>query len=85
MVRGIYACSARRAHDLLGDALAPLKIPKNPWLMLRFGLLGIRSATGLAKRVFESKAAQGLFAGCAAHTIQPLHHSLTAALGLILP
>ena len=27
-----------RAHDLLGDALAPLKIPKNPWLMLRFGL-----------------------------------------------
>ncbi len=70
-------------HGLLGDLLAPFRIPKHPLRMLRFGLQAIRSAAGLARGRFAGERARALFAGCAAHAIQPLEHPLTAALGLI--
>ncbi|MEQ9365517.1 MAG: NAD(P)/FAD-dependent oxidoreductase [Leptospirales bacterium] len=69
---------------LLGDALGPLtKIPRHPLLMARFGLLGIRSATGLGKARFRGERARALLAGCAAHSVLPLSHRLTGALGLM--
>ncbi len=70
-------------HALLGDILAPLRLPRHPLRMARFGLLAIRSAVGLARSRFRGVRAQALWAGCAAHAIQPLEHRLTAALGLI--
>lgn len=69
-------------HGLLTDALAPLGIPKHPLLMLRFGLHGIRSAIGLAKR-FHGSRARALLAGCAGHSTLPLDRMLTGALGLM--
>ena len=51
-------------HGLLADALAPLRIPRHPLLMLRFGLRALRSATGLARR-FDGDRARALLAGCA--------------------
>ena len=69
-------------HGLLEDALAPLGIPKHPFLMLRFGLHAIRSAVGLAKR-FRGARARALLAGCAGHSILPLDRMLTGALGLM--
>lgn len=70
------------AHGLLADALGPLGIPKHPMLMSRFGLNAIRSAEGLAKR-FRGDRARALFAGCAGHSILPLSHAFTAAIGLM--
>jgi phytoene dehydrogenase-like protein len=52
------------------DVLAPLHFPKYPVEMARFGLKALTSATHLAKR-FRSKEARGLWAGMAAHSIQP--------------
>lgn len=69
-------------HEFLKDALAPLRIPSLPIQMLRFGLLGIRSAESLSKR-FQSERARALFAGCAAHSVLPLSSPMTAALGLM--
>jgi len=69
-------------RGLLEDALAPLGIPRHPLLMLRFGLRGIRSATGLARR-FRGAHARALLAGCAAHSILPLDRSLTGAVALM--
>lgn len=69
-------------HEFLKDALAPLQIPSHPFQMLRFGLLGVRSATGLGSR-FESERARALLAGCAAHSVLPLNSPMTAALGLM--
>lgn len=71
------------AHGLLGDLLAPLRLPRHPWKLLRFGLHAIRSATGLARGRFAGDRARALFGGCAAHAMMPLDHRLTAALGLI--
>jgi phytoene dehydrogenase-like protein len=70
-------------HGLLHDVLGPLRIPRHPVRMLRFGLSAIRSATGLARGRFRGERARALFAGCAAHSVLPLERSLTAAVGLI--
>lgn len=69
-------------HGLMADALAPLGIPRHPWQMLRFGLLGMRSAQGLASR-FEGARARALLAGCASHAILPLDRAFTGAMGLM--
>ncbi|MCA9578989.1 MAG: NAD(P)/FAD-dependent oxidoreductase, partial [Myxococcales bacterium] len=69
-------------HAFVKDALAPLRIPTHPLTMLRFGLLGLRSAVGLGKR-FEGERAKALLAGCAAHSVLPLSKSFTGALGLV--
>jgi phytoene dehydrogenase-like protein len=69
-------------HGLLADVLAPLRIPRHPLLMLRFGLRALRSATGLARR-FDGDRARALLAGCAAHSILPLERSLSGAIGLV--
>jgi phytoene dehydrogenase-like protein len=70
-------------HRLLEDLLAPLRIPVNPFAMLRFGLRGVFSANRLARLLFRGERARAVFAGCAGHAIQPLSHPLTAALGLV--
>jgi phytoene dehydrogenase-like protein len=70
-------------HAWLGDLLAPLRVPKHPLRMLRFGLRAIRPAAGLARGRFRAERARALFAGCAAHSLLPLERPLTAALGLV--
>jgi phytoene dehydrogenase-like protein len=51
--------------------------------MARFGLKALTSAVYLAKR-FRSKEAKGLWAGMAAHSIQPLSNVTTSATALVL-
>ncbi len=70
-------------HGLLSDALGPLRVPRRPLLLARFGWLAIRSARGLAESRFSGPRARALFAGCAAHAILPLETPLTAAMGLM--
>jgi phytoene dehydrogenase-like protein len=69
--------------QLLPEALAPLHIPKHPLDLARFGLSALLPATVLAKR-FQGEKAKGLFAGMAAHAIQPLSNVATSAIGLVL-
>jgi phytoene dehydrogenase-like protein len=73
---------AAKPHDLLEDVLSPLRLPRHPIRMLRFGLRGLRSATGMAKR-FHGPRARALLAGCAAHSVLPLDRALTGAVGLM--
>ena len=69
--------------DLLPELLGPLHRPRRPWAMARFGLLGLRSATGLARR-FREDAARAIWAGLSAHSFLPLERSPSAAVGLVL-
>ena len=68
---------------LIADALGPLKIPRRPIALARFGLLGALPARELARIAFEHAPARALLAGCAAHSILPLTRPLTGALGLM--
>ena len=70
---------------LAWDVLSPpVRFPKHPILMARFGLQALRTATGLAKAKLASVEARALFAGNAAHSFLPLDAPGTAAFGLLL-
>ncbi len=75
---------ADRWGDLVHDALGPLRVPRHPALLARFGFFALRSARGLARDAFEGPRARALFAGIAAHVMMPLDRSPTAAFGLVL-
>jgi phytoene dehydrogenase-like protein len=72
------------------DALAPallgpvLRVPRHPLQMAGFGLRAVWPAATLARTLFRTERARGLFAGLAAHAILPLEDPLTAAFGLVL-
>jgi phytoene dehydrogenase-like protein len=68
---------------IAADVLAPLHFPKHPFNMARFGLDALKPATQLAK-LFKTEKAKGLFAGMAAHSIQPLNNMATSAIALVL-
>ncbi|MFD2874082.1 phytoene desaturase family protein [Mucilaginibacter ximonensis] len=65
------------------DALGPLHYPQHPLAMARFGLKALTSAGHFIKR-FKTIEGRGLFAGMAAHSIQPLNNLGTTAVGLVL-
>jgi phytoene dehydrogenase-like protein len=64
--------------------LGPLRLPRHPQVLLRFGWLAIGSALQLAERWFRGAQARAFFAGLAAHAIMPLERRPTAAFGLLL-
>ena len=65
------------------DALGPLHIPKHPIAMARFSLKALRSASSVEER-FVTVKAKGLFAGMAAHCMQPLTNLSSAATAVVL-
>lgn len=71
------------ADAALGPLRLPLPLPRHPFLMARFGLVGLRSATSVASR-FRGFRARALFAGIAGHSFIPLESIPTASFGLIL-
>ncbi len=81
--RRLLAPFLRNPHGLLADAMGPLRVPSHPLSFLRFGALGVLPATWLSRAVFRGDAARAVFAGCAAHSILPLSHPMTSALGLM--
>lgn len=58
--------------------------PRRPMPFLRFGWLGMRSATGLARSWFRTEEARALFGGMAAHAFLPLEQVPSAVFGLVL-
>lgn len=65
-------------------AMGPIRLPRNPVAMARFGLRGLRSAKGLADGRLRTDRARALFAGIAAHSVTPLEFRGSAAAGLVL-
>src|SRR5690606_25007552 len=82
--RKLFEPLVSNAEALLAETLGPLRLPKHPILMMRFGLRALYSANVLANRWFRRDHAKGLFAGMAAHSVLPLEKPLTAAVGLML-
>jgi phytoene dehydrogenase-like protein len=70
--------------ELFASVLAPLRVPRHPLLMARFGRDGVRSAAAVARSHFQGERARALLAGCAAHSMLPLTAPVSAAFGLVL-
>lgn len=79
----LFAPFLRRSEGLFADMMNPLGFPRHPFLMLRFGLLGIRSAVSAYRGRFRTERARALLAGCAGHSILPLERLLSAAVGMV--
>ncbi|MFE5996439.1 phytoene desaturase family protein [Streptomyces sp. NPDC056454] len=82
--RRLIAPFAGRWDTLAADFLrAPWDgLPRDPYRLARFGLLGLQPATWVSRR-FQGEKARGLFAGLAAHAIAPTSGFATSAIALV--
>jgi phytoene dehydrogenase-like protein len=84
--RSLMKPFASRAGQVFDDILRPIAAwppPRHPITMARFGLMGLQSAVGLAKR-FKTPHARALLGGSAAHSFIPLSRVGSASFGLAL-
>jgi phytoene dehydrogenase-like protein len=72
-----------RHTEFFADILRPIRIPRHPWLMARFGRLGLQSCLRLQQQ-FVDAPARALLAGSAAHSFLPLSAPGSASFGLVL-
>ena len=70
-------------EELAYAILGPLRPPRHPLIMARFGLNGLRSIRGVARR-FTGDRARALVAGISAHAMLPLDEPPSAAFALVL-
>jgi phytoene dehydrogenase-like protein len=82
--RRLMAPFVERFDELVEMTLAPLKFPRAPLLMARFGIDAMRSMRGLARVRFRGDEAPALLAGIAAHAMIPLDNLASASFGLML-
>ncbi len=82
--RRLFEPLVRGAGDLFGQILGPLRPPRHPLALARFGAVALRSADGLARSRFEGERARALLAGCCAHSILSLRTPASAAFGIVL-
>jgi phytoene dehydrogenase-like protein len=71
-------------EKVLHEFLGPLRFPRHPLVMARFGMRALFPASSLARLLFRTPQARALFAGAAAHAVIPLEKPATAAFGLML-
>ncbi len=64
--------------------LGPLRWPRHPLALARFGMRALRPAEALARGVLRGAPSRALFAGIAAHGMLPLDRIPTGAIGLVL-
>ncbi len=76
--RRIFAPHVKNGDAIIAHVLAPFRPPRHPFVMARFGLQALRSASAFAKARFNDDLAQGLWAGMAAHAVLPLENLATA-------
>jgi phytoene dehydrogenase-like protein len=67
--------------NLRSDFFGPLRLPRHPVSMARFGRHFFTPVTRLVKR-FQTDEAAGLFAGMGSHTMLPLDAPMTGAFAL---
>jgi phytoene dehydrogenase-like protein len=82
--RRLFGPLVRDSDLLLRELLGPLRPPRHPLAMARFGLSGLRSARGLLRGRFEGERARALVAGCCAHSMLSLRTPASASFGIVL-
>jgi len=80
----LFAPFTRTPFAFFSQILRPIRIPRRPFLMARFGRLALRSCVDLVQRNFSDERARALFAGCAGHSSLALHARGSASFGLAL-
>lgn len=66
------------------EILRPLRIPRHPIAMGRFGIFAGLPATLLSKLWFKDEIARGFFAGLSAHSFLKMEQLISSSFGLVL-
>src|SRR5262245_5187566 len=66
------------------SVLGPPRVPRHPLASARFGFKALQPAEPLVRRTFARAQTRALFAGIAAHGMQPLDRRPSGAIGLVL-
>lgn len=66
------------------DLMAPLRVPDNLWLYVRYSLAFLAPATWVARTMFRDEEARAVFTGMSGHSMLPLSHPATGSFGLLL-
>ena len=83
--RDLFGPCVEAGFTLSDSLLAPLTIPpRHPIELARYGLVGIRPATSLARSKFVGDDGAALFSGLAAHSMLDLDRLITGGLGMVL-
>jgi phytoene dehydrogenase-like protein len=82
--RRLIAPLTRDWQKIIHEFLGPLRFPRHPLAMTRFGIPALLPASTLAHLLFKSQRGRGFFAGLAAHSILPMERSPSASFGLML-
>jgi phytoene dehydrogenase-like protein len=82
--RRLFAPFLERWDELADQLLGPVRLPRHPLLLARFGLLALRSTRTLVDARFAGGAAKALFAGMSGHAFLPIDHATSAAFGLLM-
>jgi phytoene dehydrogenase-like protein len=82
--RRLFRPLVRNARELMGEILGPLRPPRHPLVVARFGASALRSAVGLARSRFEGERARALLGGCSAHSMLSLRSPASGAFGIVL-
>jgi phytoene dehydrogenase-like protein len=69
---------------IASDVLGPLRFPRYPLAMARFGTKVLLPASRFVKNHFKGEKAKGLFGGMAAHGMLPFTELVSSAAGLTL-
>ncbi len=80
----LFAPFTRAPFALFSQILRPIRIPRRPFLMAKFGRLALKSCLDLAGSNFVNQQARALFAGCAGHSSLQLEAKGSASFGLAL-
>jgi phytoene dehydrogenase-like protein len=70
--------------NVLEEVHGPLRPPRHPISLTRFGLRAIWPATTLARAVFKGQPARAMFTGMAGHSMLELDKPFTSAAALVL-
>jgi phytoene dehydrogenase-like protein len=82
--RSLVEPFVERWEDLVHDTLRPIRIPRHPFFMARFGLSALQSVDRLVHRRFTRDSTRAMFAAIAGHCMLPLDWAATASFGLML-
>lgn len=69
---------------LSSQLLGPVRLPRHPLALARFGFLALRSTRRLADARFTGVDAKSLLAGMSGHAFLPIDHVTSAAFGLLM-
>lgn len=80
----LFAGPVARWEELVPDVLGPLlRVPSSPLALGLFGARAAWPAAAFVQTVFREEPARALFAGMAAHALQPHTQVLTSAFGAL--